>query len=152
MAIMKWRGSAPANPFEEFDRLQSEMGRLFNLVNLPDGQGLFDSESSPAIDVVETQDDFIVFADLPGVERKDIELSIASNVLSLSGEKAKKDGADKRRFFREESWTGSFRRTVSLPNGIDPDKVSAELKDGVLSVRIAKKAAVKPRQIAVRAA
>jgi HSP20 family protein len=152
MAIMKWRGAAPTNPFEELDRLQSEMGRLFNLVNLPDGQGLFDGESSPAIDVVETQDEFIVFADLPGVEEKDIELSIASNVLSLSGEKAKKVDGDKRRFFREESWTGVFRRTIPLPNAVDPEKVSAELKDGVLSVKIAKKAALKPRQIAVRAA
>ena len=152
MALMKWRGATPTNPFDEFDRLQSEMGRLFNLFNLPDGQGLFDGQGSPAIDVVETQDEYVVLADLPGVEDKDIELSIASNVLTLSGEKAKKDGEDKRRFYREESWTGSFRRTISLPNAVDPDKVSAELKDGVLSVRIGKKAALKPRQIAVRAA
>jgi len=152
MAIMKWKGNLPANPFEEFDRLQSEMGRLFNLANLPDGEGLFDGTSSPPIDVVETQDEYIVFADLPGMEQKDIELSIASNVLSLSGEKAKKADGERRRFFREESWTGSFRRTISLPNTVDPEKVSAELKDGVLSVRIGKKAELKPRQIAVNVA
>ncbi len=152
MAIMKWRGSAPANPFEEFDRLQAEMGKLFNLINLPDGEGLFDRASSPAIDVVETQDEYIVFADLPGLERKDIELSIASNVLSLSGEKKDKKAEDKRRYFREESWTGSFRRTISLPNGVDPEKVQAELKDGVLSVRIGKRAELKPKQIEVKVA
>jgi len=152
MAIMKWRDSAPANPFEEFDRLQAEMGRLFNLVNLPDGEGVFDRASSPPIDVVETQDEYLVFADLPGLDRKDIELSLASNVLTLGGERKEGSESDKRRFYREESWTGSFRRTISLPNTIDPEKISAELKDGVLEVRIGKKAEVKPRQIAVSAA
>jgi len=151
MAIMKWRGNLPANPFDEFDRLQSEMGRLFGLVNFPDGEGLFDRSSSPPIDVVETQDEYLVFADLPGMEQKDIELSIASNVLTLGGEKKEKAENEKRKFFREESWTGAFRRTISLPNTIDPEKVSAELKDGVLKVSIGKKAEVKPRQIAVNA-
>lgn len=152
MAIMKWKGSAPANPFEEFDRLQAEMGRLFNFANFPDGEGLFDRASSPPIDVVETQEEYVVYADLPGLDRKDIDLSIASNVLTLSGERKEKTEGDKRRFFREESWTGSFRRTISLPNTIDPEKVSAELKDGVLAVRIGKRAEVKPRQITVRVA
>jgi HSP20 family protein len=152
MAIMGWKKNPPANPFEEFDRLQSEMGRLFSFVNFPDGEGLFDGTSSPPIDVLETQDDYVVIADLPGLEQKDIELSIASNVLSMSGEKKQKADDDKRRFFREESWTGNFRRTISLPNTVDPEKVSAELKDGVLCVKIGKKAEVKPRQIAVNVA
>ena len=150
MALIGWKRNLPANPFEEFDRLQSEMGRLFSLANLPDGEGLFDGRSAPPIDVLETQDDFLVLADLPGMEQKDIELSIASNVLSLSGERKQKAEDGKRRFFREESWTGNFRRTISLPNTVDPEKISAELRDGVLAVRIGKKAEDKPRQIAVK--
>lgn len=151
MAIMKWNRNLPTNPMDEFDRVLAEMGRIFGDLNAPETGGLFDRAISPPIDVMETQDDYVLTADLPGIERKDIELSIASNVLTLKGEKKEANKESKRRYFRQESWTGQFQRTLSLPNSIDPDKVRAEFRDGVLQVTIGKKEDIRPRQITVNA-
>jgi HSP20 family protein len=132
----------------EMDRFQRELGRFFDIGF--DNGGLFDRAFAPAVDLVEDADAYTLYADVPGVAKKDLELTIENNALTLRGEK--KEKSDDRRFFRQETWTGSFRRTVALPQAADPDQVQAELKDGVLTVRIGKRAELKPRQIAVNVA
>lgn len=147
MALVRWSRNSLQDPFAEFDRLQEEMGRLFGLVNQSEQSGLFDRASSPAVDVRDEGERVSVVCNLPGIERKDVELSIANNVLSIKGER--KAPAEKRKVFKDESWTGSFQRTIALPPVIDPDKVKAELADGVLRVSLEKKPETRPRQIAV---
>ncbi len=91
--------------------------------------------------------------DLPGVEMKDIEVSIASNVLTVKGEKKEpgvKSPSGERRYYRREIWTGSFQRTLTLPTSVDPDRANAEFKNGVLVLTIGKRPELRPRQIAVR--
>lgn len=132
----------------EIDRFQRELGRFFDIGF--DNGGLFDRSSAPALDLVEDPDAFTLYADVPGVDKKDIELTVENNALTLRGEK--KEKTDARSFFRRETWTGSFRRTIALPQSADPEQVKAELKDGVLAVRIGKRAELKPRQIAVTVA
>lgn len=123
----------------------ADFARLFNFGF--DGAGLFDESLAPAMDMVEHDDDYTVYIDLPGVDKKDLELSVENNVLSIKG--VKKEPSGNRKFFRKETWTGEFRRTVSLPAAADSQKVSAELKDGVLSIAIGKREELKPRQISV---
>ncbi len=157
MAILKWkRVSYPDAPNEldalDFsDRFQEDWNRLFGWQGFPETTGLLDRSDSPAIDVAETAEDCTVWADIPGLDRKDLQLSITANVLTLKGEKKApaKGEKDKDRLYRDETWTGNFQRSVSLPNSVDPDKVAAEFHEGVLKITISKKAEHKPRQIAV---
>jgi len=102
---------------------------------------------SPAVDLLENAEGYVLYFDIPGVDKKDLELTVENNVLTVKGDK--KEPKEGGRFFRKETWTGSFQRTVSLPQAADPDKVRAELLDGVLTVTIGKREELKPRQIAV---
>jgi HSP20 family protein len=157
MAILKWRrDSSPEDAgsmdaLEALERFQDEMDRWFSWGRYPEATGLFDRSVYPALDVVETADGCTVWADVPGLDKKDLDLSLTANVLTLKGEKkaSAKDGKDRRRTFRDETWTGSFQRSVSLPETVDTNKVTAEFRDGVLKVTFAKKPEHKPRQIPV---
>lgn len=133
------------SPADELDRLQRQLGRFFDFGF--DNSGLFDRSMSPAVDFLENADGYVLYFDLPGVDKKDLELTVENNVLTVKGDK--KEPKESGRFFRKETWAGSFQRTVSLPQGADPDKVRAELLDGVLTVTIGKREELKPRQIAV---
>lgn len=127
-----------------------ELSRFFDLGW--DNAGLYDHALSPTVDLVETEDGYTLMADLPGVDKKDLELSVENNVLTIKGEK--KTGTEEKkekRFFRRETWAGSFRRTISLPAAADSSNVNAQLKNGVLTVTIGKREELKPRQIPVKA-
>lgn len=147
MALTRWSRNNLPDPFAEFDRLQDEMGRLFGAINRSDYAGLFDRSMSPAVDVLDEGERVLVLCDVPGLDRKDLEVNMSSNVLSIKGER--KAVNEKRKSYKDETWTGSFQRTLSLPETVDPDKVRAELTDGVLRIEIDKKPESKPRQIAV---
>ena len=147
MAQTKWGSTVLPDPFAEFDRLQSELSNLFGLRTAPEYSGLFDRYVSPPVDVIDSAEELLVIVNVPGMEQKDVELSIASNILTIKGEK--KQPEQKRRVMRDDIWTGTFQRTLSLPNTVDTEKVRADLKDGVLRISIGKRAEVKPRQIAV---
>jgi HSP20 family protein len=132
-------------PFDDLDRLQRQLGRFFDFGF--DNAGLFDRSLAPAMDLVEEDQDYVLYFDLPGVDKKDLELTVENNVLTVKGDK--KEPKEGGRFFRKETWAGTFRRTVSLPPAADPEVVRAELVDGVLTVTIGKREELKPRQIAV---
>jgi HSP20 family molecular chaperone IbpA len=93
------------------------------------------------VDVLENREEYLILADFPGVKNDDVDIRFDKNELSLSG---RVPGS---KLAREFDWT----RTFVVPGGVDPEKISAELKDGVLTVKLPKKESVKPRQIAVRA-
>lgn len=140
-------------PFNEFERLRSQINDLFEDDLSYGTTGLFDRSISPRLDVVETDEALLVACDIPGVDAKDIELNVVNNVLTIQGEK-RPAGGDKEREgitnYRRETWYGSFQRTLALPDSIDPDKVSAELKNGVLSIHIAKREERKPKRIGIK--
>lgn len=157
MAIIKWkRASSPdvagsMDAFDALERFQEEISSWLDGSRYPESSGLFDRSAYPALDVVETGDSCTVWADVPGLDKKDLDLSVAANVLTLKGEKqpSRRGSKDKARLFRDETWTGSFQRSVTLPDTVDTNKVTAEFRDGVLKVTFAKKAEHKPRQIPV---
>jgi HSP20 family protein len=99
---------------------------------------------------VENADSYGVLCDLPGTDIKDLEISVADNVLTIKGEKKKEKKGEDSSVFLEEMTSGRFQRTLSLPLPIDPEKVEAVLKDGVLKIILPKKEEVKPRQVTVK--
>jgi len=137
------------DPAQGLDRLQREINRLFDFPRSVESRGLFDRTVSPAVDVVETADTFVVQVDLPGIDAKDIDISVAGNVLTLKGERKARGHSGE--IYRKETWEGSFQRTLSLPATVDPDKVAASFKDGVLGITIGKREEARPRRIAVKA-
>lgn len=159
MAILKWKrasypeASSGSDPLEVWERFQEDWDRLFGWSPFPEASGIFDRSVSPSIDIVETEQEVTLWADMPGLDKKDLELTVAANVITLKGEKKSQPKAekDRDRVYRDETWSGSFHRSLSLPESVDPNQVAAEFRDGVLKVTIAKKSEHKPRQIAVTA-
>jgi HSP20 family protein len=148
MDLIGWRNGV-ADPFQEFEGLQDEINRLFDLTRIPEPRGIFERSYSPAVDVAEDADRFEVLCDLPGTDIKDVEISVAGSVLTIKGER--KPGREDGKTYREELRAGRFQRTIQLPMAVDPDKVEAVLKDGVLAVTLPKHEALKPRQISITA-
>jgi len=104
----------------------------------------------PAMDLVETDDHFVLKADLPGLNEGDVNIEVEDNVLTVSGER-KSEHEDKREgYYRVERSFGSFRRTLTLPEGVDPEAVNATFDKGVLEVRIPKPEQRKPRRVAIQ--
>jgi HSP20 family protein len=101
------------------------------------------------VDIFEDDQAFVVKADLPGLEIKDIDLQIQENILTLKGERRMEKEVEKDRYLRIERSYGSFQRSFTLPNIVDPEKVKARFKDGVLEIRIPKLEKAKPKQIQV---
>jgi len=134
-------------PARELDALQREMNRLFGAA--------FDGESSggrgwlPAMDVIEEDDALVLRADLPGVEESSINVEFQDNVLTISGERQLEARSENGGFRRIERPSGAFSRSLTLPEGIDPDSVKASFTNGVLEVRVPKPEERKPRRVAI---
>lgn len=150
MDLVRWKKGGMPDPTSEFSRLQDEINQLFDFDRFDSGSGLFDRTMSPALDVVETNDDFVITCDLPGVSEKEVDVSIAENVLTIKGVKSQTRERSEQKIYRRESWGGTFQRTLSLPKGVNADRVQAVLKDGVLTVTLPKREEVKPKQITVK--
>ena len=125
----------------------SDFNRLFNT--------LFDESRTqrwvPAMDLVEADDHFLLKADLPGLAEEDVSIEIRDNTLTIAGERKSEYEKRERGWYRVERATGSFSRSLSLPEGVDADAVTAEFARGVLEVRIPKPEARKPRRVQIKA-
>jgi HSP20 family protein len=148
MALVRWE------PVRELSSIQNEMNRLFNtFFDTPtpgNGGNATLRRWIPAMDLVETDEHFVLKADLPGLTEADVNVEVEDNVLTVSGER-KAEHEDKREgYVRVERAFGSFRRSLTLPEGIDPDGVQASFDKGVLEVRIPKPEERKPRKVAIQ--
>lgn len=143
------RTNDPWNPARDFQELQEQINSLFDF-GYPEMSGLFDRHLSPPVDIIEEDEGFLVTVDVPGVDKEDLDIAITRNILTVKGVKHEESKQKNRKSYRSESWSGSFQRTLSLPESVDPDKVEAQLKNGVLSIRVAKREELKPRQIAIQ--
>jgi len=104
---------------------------------------------SPAVDVLETEQELILKADLPEVHLKDIDLQVENQTLTIRGHRNFERERENKSYHRIERSYGNFVRSFTVPTTVDTEKVAAELKDGVLTVRLPKKDAAKPRQIKI---
>jgi HSP20 family protein len=105
----------------------------------------------PAFDVKETKEGFVFTADLPGVKESELEVRLAQNRLTISGKRESEKTEKNDTYYTYERSSGSFSRTFTLPEGVDSDKIKAELKNGVLTVELPKPPELQPRKIAVKA-
>ena len=130
-------------PFSEMDRLSQAMNRFFDA-----DEARAHVTWSPAIDVTEDKEKIVLTADVPGLAQKDLDLQIEKDVLTLKGERTlerKDDGAH----HRYERVSGQFVRSFTLPPTVDADRVTAQLKDGVLTLVLPKKPEAQPKKIGI---
>ncbi|HEV3391406.1 MAG TPA: Hsp20/alpha crystallin family protein, partial [Solirubrobacteraceae bacterium] len=127
--------------------------RLFNTFfdqPAPTGRGGAPSRRwIPAMDLVETADHYVLRADLPGLSEDDVNLQLEDNVLTISGERTAKHEDEQEGYYRLERAFGTFSRSLTLPDGVDPDGVHAHFDRGVLEIRIPKPEQKKPRQVQI---
>src|SRR5438270_6403712 len=130
--------------------LRDEIDRLFEapLAELVRGSNLL-SGWTPALDVFEDKDNFVVKAELPGMKKEDITVSLHDGSLSISGERKSEDKYEDAEVYRSERFFGRFQRSVSLPTPVAADKIKAQYKDGILSVILPKTEEAKPKKIDV---
>src|SRR5918999_261104 len=125
------------DPIREFAAMQDRMNRLFGNVYLRDEDTSFRGNWVPAVDIFETdKHDLVVRAELPGMTREDIEVTVENSTLVLKGEKKFDAEVKEENYRRIERSYGAFHRSFTLPNTVDTTKVSAEFKHGVLSVKL----------------
>lgn len=141
--IMKW----PEVP--SITSLQREMDRLFEDFFRRGGL-LREWRWSPAVDVIETNDTVTVKAELPGLEPKDVDISVSNDTLTIKGEKKEEKEEKGKTFYRAERSYGSFCRTVNLPTSVEAENAKADYKNGILEITLPKSEKVKAKKIPIK--
>ena len=147
MALIRWE------PARELQTIQQEMNRLFGtFFDSPVVAGS-NGESGrrwiPAMDLVERDGEYVLRADLPGVDEKDVNVELDDNVLTISGERRSEHEQRKQGYYRVERASGRFSRSLTVPEGVDPQSIRANFENGVLDVRIPKPEERKPLKVAI---
>jgi HSP20 family protein len=147
MDLVRWK------PEREMFNWRSPMSRFFDDFFGPaqrgeDGQSLWNW--NPAVDVMENEENIVIAAEIPGVDKKDISVDVKDRVLTIRGERSSENKVKEDRFYRRERMFGKFERSFTLPVAVDTDSIKAEYKDGVLKIEVPKPEGHKPRQISVQ--
>ncbi len=146
MNLVKW------DPFRELEGIQARLNRLFSDLPARTGDESFFANWEPAVDIEETDAEFLVKADLPDVKKEDVKVELEDGVLSVEGERKHEKEEKGKRFHKVERAYGKFVRRFVLPTDVDAPNVKAEFKDGVLNVHLPKAASAKPKAIEVKVA
>jgi len=139
-------------PFRELEEVTSRLNRLFGRdmpAAVPDGAF---ADWAPAMDVQETETEYLIKADLPDVKREDIKVSVEEGILAVEGERKLEKEEQGKKFHRIERSYGRFVRRMAVPTDVDPMKVGADFKDGVLNVHLPKSPAPKPKTVDIKVA
>lgn len=141
MALVRWE------PVRELSSLQQDMNRIFN--GFFDGQAPQTSRWLPPMDLIETREHFVLRADLPGVTEQDVKIELDNNLLEISGERRFEQREDEQGSYRLERAQGHFSRSLTLPEGVDEEGISASFDRGVLTVQIPKPPQRRPRRVEI---
>ena len=144
--IVRW------DPFRDVSTVQDRMARMFNEIwgrNRADQDSLSGSWMPP-VDVRESKDALEITVELPGLEPKDVEVSVENGVLTLKGSRSFEKAPEGETYHRVERAYGSFERSFSLPTNVDPEKVRAAYRHGVLHLTLPKREEAKPRSISIK--
>jgi len=158
MFLEKWQSRLPSfgawHPFAEVTVLRKRMDEIFgeSFGRTPFALAATEGVWSPLVDVHETQDGLLLQVELPGVKPEDIQVSIVGDTLTLQGERKRETEVKEDHYHRIERSYGTFRRSVVLPSVVDPGRVKATYRDGVLQIQLPKKEEAKPKEIKVEAA
>jgi len=154
MTLLRWqRPDVPRwSPFRQLTSLREEIDRLFEspMAEMTQSSHQFLNGWMPAVDLYQDKDHLYLKAELPGMNKEDIEISIHEGVLTLSGERKQDPKYDGAEVYRSERFLGRFQRTLSLPTLIETEKVKATYKDGMLYVTLPKAEESKPKHIEVK--
>lgn len=145
------------DPFEDLTRLQREMNRLFDDTFVTGSrparrEGMTPAAWAPAVDVSEDANEIVLRSELPGVKQEDLDIELSNDMLTIRGEKKFEDEEKKGNYVRIERAYGAFQRSFNLGVPVQQDKISASFKDGVLTVRLPKSEATKPKKVLVEGA
>lgn len=159
MSLVPWRNKgnkdelSTIDSYDLLDRFRTDMNRMFDRFfseRLPFGDMLERRTLEPTIDVSETDNEITVRAEVPGIDPKDIDVSLTGQTLVISGEKTESREKKDENFFHSERRFGSFRRTVTLPVGVNTEQVSAEHKNGLLTIKLKKRESAVAKRITVQ--
>ena len=143
MAVFRWGHS-----WDAFHDLEREVDRLLQSVNMT-FQGLRFSRQYPPVNLYELPDEYLIMAEVPGVRPEDLELTVASGVLGMKGRCVEPEGTSEERFRRQERPRGVWQRSISIPDRVNVDNLSAEFTNGMLKIHLPKAEAAVARQIPV---
>ena len=145
MAIVRWE------PFRELSSLRREMDRLFDsFVGRGEGGERESVMLAPNVDVIETNEEITVKADLPGIDEKDLSVTLSENNLIVKGEKRSEKEEKDKHFHRLERRNGFFERVIPIPVSVDPAKITADYQNGVMEIHLPKKPEAKPKVIPIK--
>jgi HSP20 family protein len=153
MTIARWQRPELSywSPFRHLSSLREEIDRLFDspLSDMTRSAQQFLNGWMPAVDLYEDKENLYVKAELPGMKKEDIEISIHDGALTLAGERRESGNHSKAEIYRSERFLGRFQRTLTLPVAVNVEKVKANYKDGILTAVLPKAEEAKPKQIEV---
>jgi HSP20 family protein len=133
------------------NRAAREIDRMFDdFFRSPFLRTDVDTDFMPRVNVVDTRDNMLITFEVPGMEKKDIKVMVKDNVLTVSGERKFEHNEKEDTFIRNEIYAGSFSRSFTLPETVNPDKIQADYKNGMLEIRLGKLEEVKPKEIEVK--
>lgn len=150
MSVVRW------DPFRELEDMSERLNRVFNRSALARGgaeahkDALTVFDWAPSVDIIETNEEFQIKAELPDVKKEDVKVSVDKGVLRIEGERKQEKEEKGKKYHRVERSYGSFLRTFTLPDNVDESKVQADYKDGILNVRLQKAEKAKPKTIEVK--
>jgi HSP20 family protein len=153
MTLVKWNPGTTFGSIGAFDTLQDEINRLFDLSfeKKPVVSGIYSGTDYPVVDVFDNDNEIVVRADIPGVEKDKIEISVTEDALTIKGCKEGSKEDKEKNYYRSERSYGCFQRAIGLPSEVEHDKINATYTDGVLEVKLPKAEKAKPKQISVKA-
>jgi HSP20 family protein len=134
----------------QLTRLHNEMGDLISSFFSDWDQPLFGYRHWPAIDIAENEDDFVIKVEVPGCKADEIDISVHGNTLTISGEKKQEEQKEGKGCYHIERSYGSFRRDLNLATDVDPEKIEATCKDGVITIKVPKTEKAKSVKVKVR--
>lgn len=143
MNLVKW------DPWREMEGLLERYNRAEGLPQISGLEGVFKGEWSPRVDIAETDNDFIIKAEIPEVDKKDVKVCVEDGILTISGERKQEKEEKGKTFHRVERQYGSFSRSFTLPGTVLAENVKASFKEGMLTVNLKKMPETKPKAIDV---
>lgn len=147
MSIVRW------DPFRELEDMSDRLNRVFGRSSLTQEAGknaLVEFDWAPSVDISESNEEFVIKAELPGVNKDDVKIGVEDGVVRIQGERKQEKEEKDKKFHRVERSYGSFLRTFSLPTNVDESRIQAQYKEGLLTVRLPKAANPKPKALEIK--
>ncbi len=145
MDLVRWK------PFRDLATMQEEMNRLFDRFfdRFPERKEFGEGIWSPCVDISENKDELVVTAEVPGMNKEDIKISLNDNILTLKGEKKQEKKVEEENYHRIERNYGAFHRSFTLPTTVQQNRVKATYTNGILRIALPKVEEAKPKEIAI---